>query len=182
MVLFLERDTSRKVPIGFEDIRKTNIFDPLDNTEMPFIESSSSRNIKKKRKEPSLDIDQEFATIDEAIQGGPLTEEPFIFDEKGASESIDITLDGKENAALHTGRIVRQGLKVSSIGQENGKQDSIPLVTQPSGDKCIRSCCSENRRFDSLFCSDGCGVASMESDLLRSLLSHASFRNRKRNK
>jgi hypothetical protein len=32
---------------------------------------------------------------------------------------------------------------------------------------CSRSGCSQKTRFDSLFCSDACGVSALESDLLR---------------
>lgn len=32
---------------------------------------------------------------------------------------------------------------------------------------CIRKDCCNKSRFDSVFCSDGCGVACMEADLLR---------------
>jgi hypothetical protein len=32
---------------------------------------------------------------------------------------------------------------------------------------CSRSDCTRRPRFDSLFCSDSCGVSSLESDLLR---------------
>lgn len=33
--------------------------------------------------------------------------------------------------------------------------------------KCHRKGCTDKHRFDSLFCSDACGVSSLESDLLR---------------
>jgi hypothetical protein len=34
---------------------------------------------------------------------------------------------------------------------------------------CMRKGCVHRRRFDSLFCSDACGVLALEMDLLRSL-------------
>ena len=32
---------------------------------------------------------------------------------------------------------------------------------------CARNGCTKSPRFDSLFCSDSCGVSALESDLLR---------------
>jgi len=47
--------------------------------------------------------------------------------------------------------------------EESGSDESNSRV-------CLRAECSKLRRFDSLFCSDACGVAVMEKDLLHSLL------------
>eukprot|EP00525_Craspedostauros_australis_P002055 CAMPEP_0198124118 /NCGR_PEP_ID=MMETSP1442-20131203/39180_1 /TAXON_ID= /ORGANISM="Craspedostauros australis, Strain CCMP3328" /LENGTH=326 /DNA_ID=CAMNT_0043783451 /DNA_START=23 /DNA_END=1004 /DNA_ORIENTATION=- len=46
---------------------------------------------------------------------------------------------------------------------ENGKEGD----TKPKGGPCARSGCPNRHRFDSVFCSDACGVSAMESDLLR---------------
>jgi len=179
MILFLERDIARKTPIGFDDVRR-NIFDPSDNSEIPFIERSSSRSVtKKRRKDPLIVEDQDLTSIGME----PCHEESPIPHELGPSEIPCATTDGDEKSSSYTGRIARKQSKPLAISLDNRKQvdDKISLSEdkKPSSEKCIRFCCSESRRFDSLFCSDGCGVASMESDLLRSLLTHASYRNRR---
>jgi hypothetical protein len=64
----------------------------------------------------------------------------------------------------------------SSIIIQNGENDhsdnknEILVSDHQGGAKCL--ClwkdCAQKARFDSLFCSDACGVAALESDLLRS--------------
>ena len=55
---------------------------------------------------------------------------------------------------------------------ENGKKDSKNGNGKDKGTKseravCQRKGCSKSARFDSIFCSDACGVSTLESDLLR---------------
>ena len=45
---------------------------------------------------------------------------------------------------------------------ENDDENSVN-----AGDSCGRSGCKRKRRFDSLFCSDSCGLSCVEKDLLR---------------
>jgi hypothetical protein len=47
-------------------------------------------------------------------------------------------------------------------------QDPLEHLTRRPRCKCSRTGCTEYPRFDSLFCSDGCGILAMETDLLRS--------------
>jgi hypothetical protein len=53
--------------------------------------------------------------------------------------------------------------KESLDGDESQDEES-PI---PESCLCSRSGCRKKPRFDSAFCSDGCGVSALESDLLR---------------
>jgi hypothetical protein len=46
--------------------------------------------------------------------------------------------------------------------------DPLEHSARRSRSKCARESCTKHPRFDSLFCSDGCGILAMETDLLRS--------------
>jgi len=48
-----------------------------------------------------------------------------------------------------------------SPDDETKQCEKIPL-------QCAREGCSQKPRFDSIFCSDSCGVSALELDLLRS--------------
>jgi len=58
-----------------------------------------------------------------------------------------------------------------SLGGLNGAGTSVTpgIDGAAAATLCMRSRCTRYRRFDSLFCSDGCGVLALEMDLLRSL-------------
>ena len=53
--------------------------------------------------------------------------------------------------------------RVDTDGEND--EDDDPCNNEPT--VCSRSGCTKRPRFDSLFCSDSCGVSSLESDLLR---------------
>lgn len=48
---------------------------------------------------------------------------------------------------------------------EDGASDEEEQQKEPS--TCSRRDCCKKQRFDSLFCSDSCGVSALEHDLLR---------------
>lgn len=51
------------------------------------------------------------------------------------------------------------------ITDDNGEVDSKVKESQV----CSREGCKRKPRFDSIFCSDSCGISTLESDLLQSL-------------
>jgi len=83
-----------------------------------------------------------------------------IFDpaeDDAASEDGDacsISVDGV--STLHAGTNENSD---NQGGGGGGKRNVRPV--------CIRKDCYNKSRFDSVFCSDGCGVACLEADLLR---------------
>ncbi|KAI2501869.1 hypothetical protein MHU86_12561 [Fragilaria crotonensis] len=116
MLLFLEQDTSKDKPVGYER-RFVNIFDPEDD----LIPSSD-------------DVESEAAN-DDGIVG-----------EKTNSEEGD-------DSDLAMGRRLSTR-KLSGVSQKGNST------------KCASQRCSCKPRFDSIFCSNACGVASLELDLL----------------
>lgn len=64
----------------------------------------------------------------------------------------------------------------SPVGETSGGGDDLDTVPELDDDDtkknkepsaCARSGCTRKPRFDSLFCSDSCGVSALEGDLLR---------------
>jgi hypothetical protein len=49
---------------------------------------------------------------------------------------------------------------VSEVDDDDAQRKKEPSI-------CARNGCAKKPRFDSLFCSDSCGVSSLESDLVR---------------
>ena len=53
-------------------------------------------------------------------------------------------------------------------GKKNGKNgNGTDKDNKPKRTICQRKGCAKSARFDSIFCSDACGVSTLESDLLR---------------
>jgi hypothetical protein len=156
MILFLERDTSRKYPVGLEDPRR-NIFDPLDSPQIPFIEPKKNKSNGNDGSGLNGDRSTIYGMVNPEFSGD---------DESHSSTDIE-----PSRTIAHTGRASKYPKVVDD--DMTGK-----LANNGSCSLCVRPCCTEKRRFDSLFCSDGCGVASMELDLLRSLQSYISSRHK----
>lgn len=108
-ILFLQRDTQLRNPVGLE--RHTfNLFDPADD---------KLRLALRKERDESFDSNDE--AWEEETDGDK-------------SEKPDKADESKDHPTI-----------------------------------CIRVGCERQQRFDSCFCSDACGVSTMESDLLRTL-------------
>ena len=76
--------------------------------------------------------------------------------------SPDGVTDMLDNAEFLAGR--RAPVRKACIERQN---DTI--FPSPGVQQCVRAGCVMQPRFDSMFCSDACGVAALEADLLRSL-------------
>jgi len=59
------------------------------------------------------------------------------------------------------------GTEAESTIDENSQDNDSCNDAKVDGTLCVRKGCFNKPRFDSVFCSDACGVASLESDLLR---------------
>ena len=99
MILFLQRDSTRDIPAGFEDTA-SNFFDPDT---------------------PGVGDDD---------------------DPEGSSDNKDKDKDKDKD-------------------KEGKGKPKVPT--------CSRAGCDKRARFDSMFCSDGCGVSVAESDILKSM-------------
>ena len=56
----------------------------------------------------------------------------------------------------------------------NGEDDSFSSGSEEAR-ACSREGCDKRARFDSMFCSDGCGVSVAEADLLKSMELASTF-------
>jgi len=120
MMLFLQNDTSRLHPVGFETPRR-NIFDPEDDP--VYIDSSHESVLQYQKSGKNSTTDLGAKSVD-------------ITDEK-------LPRDGSDNS-----------VKLFFANQRQG---------------CIRQGCNQKCRYDSRFCSDSCGVSTLEADLLKTL-------------
>jgi hypothetical protein len=73
-----------------------------------------------------------------------------------ATEEVEKELTTMEAAAVE----VDGGEADMDEDEEDERRRKEPTI-------CSRTGCTKKPRFDSLFCSDSCGVSSLESDLLR---------------
>ncbi|KAL3809089.1 hypothetical protein ACHAXA_011777 [Cyclostephanos tholiformis] len=121
MMLFLQNDTSKRHPAGFE-VPRRNIFDPEED----LIQDSDHDGVTNSAK-GCADQTSEVARL---IQ----------------PSTMDL-------ATASTG--------VKKKDSESKNANNIHA--------CAREGCDRRPRFDSIFCSDSCGVSTLEGDLLRSL-------------
>jgi len=135
MTLFLQWDTSREYPVGFEN-PCLNFFDPAedDQNEQHFFNDDMID-------EDNGDIEEDD---DQSIDGNKSIHSP----------SSPIPVNHEENS----GRIFSRSAKKKRLSPKKGS-DSV----------CLRPLCKKKPRFDSTFCSDACGILTMEKDLLYSL-------------
>lgn len=107
---------------------------------------------------------------------------------KNRQREFERLLSSLEDAEAFTDRhnmflfLMRDIMKVTPAGFENEERNMLdPADDENAGEmpddlyhgkgscECARQGCSKLQRFDSRFCSDACGVACLESDLLRTL-------------
>lgn len=87
-------------------------------------------------------------------------------DSNGASASLHSLSASSEMDAFPLGTNglrSRTGRKPSIISKEGAADDKADDLT------CRRKGCCQKQRFDSIFCSDSCGVSTVETDLLQTL-------------
>ena len=85
-----------------------------------------------------------------------------IFDPEEDNTAVDDELDAESSAST------------DQVDLVDSKETSRHVETAPNGENgnkaqttCQRTGCSQKPRFDSVFCSDSCGVITLEKDLLR---------------
>jgi hypothetical protein len=112
MMLFLQSDTTKMHPAGFE-IPRRNIFDP----------------------EEDLVRDAEHPVVAKSAKG----------------------------------RVERTCHPRSTSDHATDSSSAFSNNASNAPQACAREQCNNRPRFDSIFCSDSCGVSTLEVDLLRSL-------------
>jgi len=154
MILFLERDISKPQPAGFEGFRR-NIFDPDEDD----IAASPTSDANK---HPINGENGDKNKSNTAAVVSPITESSVPKDEKG-----------KTTTAIDFDSFVHKNGSNSQLKKRTSKKkESKPQCNQTNAkgtSLCARQGCKKHPRFDSIFCSDACGVSELEFDLLRSL-------------
>ena len=84
--------------------------------------------------------------------------EPSAAEDSGSHHSMTASIHGHNLDILVT--------EAESIQGERDDSDNSSHLSRKSS-VCARKDCCNKPRFDSVFCSDACGVACLESDLLR---------------
>lgn len=117
MIVFLQRDTSKAKPAGFENEMK-NIFDPADDE----VDSLDQQTLWDKLETPSV------WKTDQSLDGDDQTQNRF-----------------------------------------SNKSTMSPTSVPVLNNVCARIGCKRPHRFDSRFCSDACGVATVEISLMHAI-------------
>jgi hypothetical protein len=84
-------------------------------------------------------------------------------EDDGTHDSSDEKSEGSESPSKTTMSALVEADAVSGEAETNDDESK----NMKQNKVCSRSGCSLKPRFDSLFCSDACGVSALESDLLR---------------
>lgn len=142
MMLFLLQDTLREIPVGFEK-RRRNIFDPEED-EAHFDTTESSVSVS--------------VSVSNASHHGNIVSNDYSKLDLSVSDA-EIDVDNEEH----------QEDNIGIMEDEDDEDDDDSKINNQEGGKrlCARQDCNSKPRFDSVFCSDACGVACLESDLLR---------------
>ena len=217
MILFLERDTRKIRPVGY-DVQHRNIFDPADD-------------MKDKSPQTSEDDDNDYSSEDElsndcsnssrsntnseqsddasTSRRSVSSTESFDQNENNKNSKTDssaseqkltkklntkispnVILDDDASTEILEGedeinrdsdsKLKHIENKTACPADKSADDDSASEISIPtgSGNKtseepiescCVRIGCDKEPRFDSLFCSDACGVSALETDLMWSL-------------
>lgn len=139
MALFLQSDTSKLHPAGFE-ISRRNIFDPSEDPVcVPVFEDSTK---------PLEGLD------DRRLDNNHVSE---------VEAAPNLTNPKKRNGANPPRSEKKTDKKCGDDADEGVPSKATKRHT------CSREGCTQRPRFDSIFCSDSCGVSALETDLLCSL-------------
>ena len=138
MMLFLRRDTSREHPSGFE-IPRSNFFDP---------------------NEDNSDDDTDGALHDGFISKF----------QANAKDESDVEKEelGKSTVGVPSSQSLSSKTQNECVKAIDDPQLCVDEEDSSNQECCAREGCKRKPRFDSVFCSDSCGVSALEKDLLHS--------------
>lgn len=144
MMLFLQNDTSKLHPAGFE-VPRRNVFDPEEDLcahkeQAKPLESLDNRNPDNRH----ISKVNSISTLTDASKRNGV-------DPPGLAGLDTNPLDQNTD------------IKPDNVTDKDGTSKVTKLCT------CSRKGCNQKPRFDSIFCSDSCGVSTLEADLLCTL-------------
>ena len=182
MILFLQNDTAKEHPVGFEKSR-INLFDPTEDEYKKCEHNKPRYKYKVNSKERDSPIQKNAEDAHSECHTKSLKNFNIISDdvkdlEIGSSSQDDdsLVLDDNQSRNLNKTKSLsrnehsfkarcQKSVNETSNLYENMKEEKNLKLTQ----QCLRKNCDQPPRFDSEFCSDSCGVSALESDLLLSL-------------
>mmetsp|Transcript_34298 Transcript_34298/g.82930 ORF Transcript_34298/g.82930 Transcript_34298/m.82930 type:complete len:1002 (-) Transcript_34298:240-3245(-) len=144
MMLFLQNDTSKLHPAGFE-LPRRNVFDPD--------EDHLSASVHEEPAVPVKSLSNGNFNKNQGSKVDPVASMTNIKEQNQESVS------GMEEPAAAS---VDEG----GLGSDTDKEGASVVEECRA---CARQGCNQRPRFDSIFCSDSCGVSTLETDLLRTL-------------
>ena len=182
MTLFLHNDTMQKYPAGFEKPR-LNFFDPAEDIQRDYeklereeeevenkvdeesVHSKSENNGKRYKRNHDLDMSSDSSEEDE-LHVNKISDLRDDSDDSDENDYKELSKRSRvETSTLSCSPELENEMDVDPNGRDlllTGKRKD------PQCPICIRPNCNKPSRFDSSFCSDACGVATVEVDLLRS--------------
>ena len=174
MILFLQNDTMKKYPVGFEKPR-LNFFDPQED-EQALAEDNYEGIAQKSMvtiEDATRDYHDDESTSESRHSIRNLDQDNTVLEHTYSSDTDD---DMTLTPALDDDKSSSSGTSKENSDSEEQENTclEIPLRDKPRAHinitpVCARPCCKRKPRFDSAFCSDGCGVSTLELDVLRSL-------------
>lgn len=156
MMRFLQTDTAKEHPAGFE-IPRRNIFDPEDD---PVYAMPALKNAKKSEENENAENNGRDSKKKE-----------------NGSSTLDTSKKAGDNVpALKTEKVVASvsandnngGANILGVAVDK-KDDASEAAANTCHAVCCGKGCKGKPRFDSIFCSDSCGVSTLQTDLLRTL-------------
>ena len=186
MMLFLERDTSKERPVGYE-INHRNIFDPADDDIYSEYENDKESDDEKKESSYSVKVDGKVNNETNSCSSENSTSSTTSLsyersscvmsdknNEKESGTQISTHADraigrigNKANSQVSSSQSIKNRLNARKINVFSDDESSILCETLKS--QCARPGCSMKPRYDSLFCCDACGICALEIDLMSSL-------------
>mmetsp|Transcript_1548 Transcript_1548/g.2480 ORF Transcript_1548/g.2480 Transcript_1548/m.2480 type:complete len:1222 (-) Transcript_1548:234-3899(-) len=168
--LFLHMDTMKQRPAGYENERR-NFFDTADYDSE---EEDDSEHNAKKEPETSRYADEKMMhdSSNDHIQ----------YESSCDDEAMHIGVEDQAVSAVPSFRGIQPDPSYAKVvakrqASRRGSQENPVVLDLTAADEqeeqptncCARPSCTKKPRFDSVYCSDGCGVSTLEKHLLRSL-------------
>ena len=147
MMLFLQNDTSKLHPAGFE-VSRRNIFDPEEDPVY-------------------VSVQKELAKPLESLDNGN-SDNNRISKVEIVSSLTDIS-QRKEASLSGMKELTANSMNHNADKQLDNDADEDDTSKVKKCHACSREGCNQEPRFDSVFCSDSCGVSTLEMDLHRTL-------------
>jgi len=147
MMLFLQNDTGKLHPAGFE-VSRRNIFDPEEDPVY-------------------VSVQKELAKPSESLDNGN-SDNNRISKVEIVSSLTDIN-QRKEASLSGMKELTANSMNHNADKQLDNDADKDDTSKVKKCHACSRQGCNQEPRFDSVFCSDSCGVSTLEMDLHRTL-------------